>query len=133
MSSNTETRSIFSLWFFVENYGLKMTKTYIKNCRCSTSLTTLTLKVTGALRWKKLDAPGFDPGTFRMRSEHSTTELCPLTSTVNLVKGFKYHFFQWKKLKARVRWIFDYEWKIDFLFLNFCKFFRFVSQKKFWA
>ena len=25
-----------------------------------------------------LEAPGFEPGAFRMRSGHSTTELCPL-------------------------------------------------------
>jgi hypothetical protein len=26
---------------------------------------------------KSLEAPGFEPGAFRMRSGHSTTELCP--------------------------------------------------------
>ena len=30
-----------------------------------------------------MEAPGFEPGAFRMRSGHSTTELCPL--------DFKYH------------------------------------------
>ncbi len=32
----------------------------------------------------RMEAPGFEPGAFRMRSGHSTTELCPLQITIGL-------------------------------------------------
>ena len=34
--------------------------------------------VFGKINKKYLEEPGFEPGTFRMRSGHSTTELHPL-------------------------------------------------------
>jgi hypothetical protein len=34
---------------------------------------------------KSLEAPGFEPGAFRMRSGHSTTELCPLIVNWNVI------------------------------------------------
>ena len=36
------------------------------------------IKNNGEITKGNLEAPGFEPGAFRMRSGHSTTELCPL-------------------------------------------------------
>ena len=42
------------------------------------------IKNNGEITKGNLEAPGFEPGAFRMRSGHSTTELCP--RIVNLAK-----------------------------------------------
>ena len=50
------------------------------------------IKNNGEITKGNLEAPGFEPGAFRMRSGHSTTELCPLVMNDKLIKFTNYYY-----------------------------------------